>query len=104
MAKKESKKEMYGLNVTGMIRIWAKRKRKKGEYDFMTYWVSLGKKDPNGDYINASLPAYFGKDDEGPENDTMIRITKAFMIVSGNEEKYARPGIFIQEWEEVDYE
>ena len=100
--KKESKKEMYGLNVTGKIRIWGKRKRKKGQYDFMAYWISLGKKDPDGDWLNVSLPVFFGKDDEGPESDTIINVERAFMIVAGNDAQFARPGIFIQEWEEVD--
>ena len=106
MAKKSKKKSstQYGLNVTGKIRIWGKRKRKKGQYDFMAYWISLGKKDPDGDWLNVSLPVFFGKDDEGPESDTIINVNKAFMIVAGNDEKFARPGLFIQEWEEADDE
>lgn len=104
--KKESARP-YGLSVFGVIRVFAneveiKKGKSKGD-TFLSYSVSISRKDEDGEYKNLYMPVYFAKDLEAPEESGMIDITSAFFMISGKE-GYEKISLYVKDYEEMDSE
>lgn len=98
---------VYGLFTIGITRIFARDKvihaGKEDEFTITEYTVSISKKDENGKYKNLYIPVFFGKNDERPENNTLIRVIEGRLFVSGNK-GYERIGLFVKTWDYIEEE
>ena len=102
-AEKKTTTVKYGIDTHGTIRVFAKSKGivVKGKTVSITdVWTNLSQKNEVGEYENVALKLIFKKDDETPENNTLIKFS-GFMTKSGKGD-YSRPAILVQEWDYVE--
>ena len=95
----------YGLSIFGLVRVFAneveiKKGKNKGD-TFLSYSISISKKDEDGEYKNLYMPVYFSKDLDAPEESGIIDITSSFFMVSGKE-GYEKISLYVKEYESVD--
>lgn len=96
----------YGLNFTGVVRIFRKDKTvaaagSKKTYDIHDFWINISEKNEDGTYFNKSMPVIFKRGLELPENNSLIMIA-GFPMITGNvkgDRDYRRVALYVQEWE-----
>ena len=96
----------YGLNFTGVVRIFRKDKEvqaagSKKKYDISDFWINISEKNEDGSYFNNSMPVILKRGLEKPENNTLVMIA-GFPMITGNvkgDNDYRRIALYVQEWE-----
>lgn len=99
--KRQAVKEPYGLKVQGNIRIFRKDKvvEVQGkDIEFSDLWFNVSTKISDDEYENKSMKVIINKEFEMPDNNTIIKITDAWFMLSGQGE-YQRITLYVNEWE-----
>lgn len=93
----EPAKELYGMTVTGKVRVWVKKFEKRNAYS-----VSVSHKNQNGEWEKCYMPVFFSGNckpsadlDEGGYD---ITIKNAFMTCSKKGDGFV-PALMITDWE-----
>jgi hypothetical protein len=93
--------KQYGLTLTGTIRVFRKDKEIQGngkkKFTVTDCWFNTSEKEENGEYFNLSTNLIFNKDLPKPENNTVITISEAFPIITGNG-KYRKVAYYVKDY------
>lgn len=99
-------KVRYGMNVTGVTRMFCRERTVKSkkdgkEYNFEEYTTTISRKEEDGNYTNLYIPVFFAKDLDKPENNSVIILHDSNLFVSGNA-GYERISLYVKQWDYAD--
>lgn len=93
----EPRKVLYGMTVTGNVRVWVKKFEKRNAYT-----VSAFRKNQNGEWDRCYMPIFFSGNckpsDDLDEGGYDITIKDAFMTCSKKGDGFV-PAIMVTDWE-----
>lgn len=103
MNKKEEKKEIKGMTITGQTRIWKKTFPDQNGESRPTYSISIGRKQKDSDQYDHAYMNVFFADKCRPSADLEdggydITIKSAFLTVTKKREGFI-PAIMVTDWE-----
>ena len=91
----------YGLDITGNIRVFRKDKEIEGKgkktFTVTDVWFNVSEKEDD-QWVNKSMKLLFKRDLNPPENNTVIEITKAFPVLTGDG-KYRQIALMVLDYE-----
>ncbi len=102
---RRNKRQDYGIEVTGVTRVWANERdvysqKKRQNFVWKEYSVSLGRKEEDGSYTNVYLPVFFNRDMTPPEESCTIEIFEGWLFVTGDS-GYEKASIYVKDFEVV---
>lgn len=96
----------YGLNVSGVVRVFRKDKvvegQNKKKYDITDVWFNVSEKEEDGSFFNISTNMIFKRGLELPDNNSVIGI-EGFPMITGNG-KFRKVAYYVSKWDYVTIE
>ena len=94
--------QQYGLQLVGNVRVFRKDREVQNpetmaKYKVSNLWFNVSQKLNDGTYDNVSMNLIFPKDQPKPDNNTIITITEAFPMISG-QGQYKRIVFYVKSW------
>lgn len=99
-----TKKVEYGLKLSGVIRVFRKDKeidgKNKVKFTVTDVWFNTSEQDEKGEWFNISTNLIFPRKADLPDNNTVIEITEASPMITGNG-RYRKMVFYVKGWQYV---